>query len=42
MGLKLGGLADDHRDDQRNETEWHYPLGRYVDHFTAGSSPVWS
>ena len=39
MGLKLGGLADDHRDDRRNETEWHYPLGRYIDQFTGGEQP---
>jgi uncharacterized protein (AIM24 family) len=39
MGLKVAGLADDRRDDRRNETEWHYPLGRYVDHFTAGEQP---
>lgn len=39
MGLKVAGLADDHDDDHRNETEWHYPLGRYVDHFTARERP---
>jgi uncharacterized protein (AIM24 family) len=39
VGLSLAGLADDHDDDRRNETEWHYPVGRYVDHFTAGERP---
>ena len=32
-------MAGDHRDDRRNETEWHYPLGRYIDSFTAGEQP---
>jgi uncharacterized protein (AIM24 family) len=39
VGLKVAGLADDHDDDHRHETEWHYPLGRYVDHFTARERP---
>ena len=41
VGLQVAGMAGDRdrRDDRRNETEWHYPLGRHVDTFTAGERP---
>jgi uncharacterized protein (AIM24 family) len=42
MGLQAAGLADgrgERRDDRRQEDEWHYPVGRYVDRFTAGDRP---
>jgi uncharacterized protein (AIM24 family) len=41
MGLDLAGIAgvgDDDRGD-RNETEYHYPVGQYLDRFTAGDRP---
>jgi uncharacterized protein (AIM24 family) len=34
IGLDLAG-----RDEGGNETEWHYPMGRYLDRFTAGEQP---
>jgi uncharacterized protein (AIM24 family) len=37
FGLDLAGMDGD--DDRRNETEWHYPMGRYLDRFTAGAQP---
>jgi uncharacterized protein (AIM24 family) len=40
MGLDLAGLdVGDGGDDDRNETEWHYPVGRNVDRFVAGDRP---
>jgi len=39
VGLQVAGMAGDRRDDRRNETEWHYPLGRHIDTFTAGEQP---
>ena len=32
-------MGDDDNAKRRNETEWHYPMGRYVDRFTAGDRP---
>jgi uncharacterized protein (AIM24 family) len=37
MGLDMVGDGDSGND--RNETEWHYPLGRYIDRFTANDGP---
>lgn len=37
FGLDLAGMDGD--DDRRDETEWHYPMGRYLDRFTAGAQP---
>jgi uncharacterized protein (AIM24 family) len=37
IGLDLAGM--DGNDDRGNETEWHYPMGRYLDRFTAGAQP---
>jgi uncharacterized protein (AIM24 family) len=34
MGLDLAG-----REERTQETEWHYPVGQYVDRFTAGATP---
>jgi uncharacterized protein (AIM24 family) len=39
IGLRVAGLADDDGDNRQNETRWHYPLGQYIDHFTAGEQP---
>jgi len=40
MGMDLAGAGGDRRDDRsRNETEYHYPVGQYVDRFTAGERP---
>jgi uncharacterized protein (AIM24 family) len=40
MGLDLAGMADGDGDsDNANETEWHYPLGQFVDRFVAPSGP---
>ena len=38
MGLDLAGMATD-TEERQNETEWHYPLGQYLDRFTAGDGP---
>ncbi len=38
MGMDLTGLGSD-RDDRRDETEYHYPVGRPVDRYTAGDRP---
>jgi uncharacterized protein (AIM24 family) len=38
--LKMGlDLAGSERRDDRNETEWFYPVGRYLDRFTANDRP---
>ena len=39
MGLDLAGMAGDGDVDRGNETEYHYPLGQYLDRFTAGTTP---
>ena len=38
MGLDLAGMADGD-DDRGNETELHYPVGQYLDRFTATDRP---
>ncbi len=38
MGLEVAGMFDG-EDSGGTETEWHYPLGRYLDRFTAGDRP---
>ncbi len=38
--LKIGlDLVGDGDNNDRNETEWHYPMGRYLDRFTAVDRP---
>jgi uncharacterized protein (AIM24 family) len=40
MGLDVVGMAtDDDVDAGGDETEWHYPMGRYIDRFVAGDRP---
>jgi len=39
MGLDMAGVASGDGGDRGNETEWHYPLGQYLDRFTATSGP---
>jgi uncharacterized protein (AIM24 family) len=40
MGLDMVGMdVGDDSDDDRNEIEWHYPVGRAVDRFVAGDRP---
>jgi uncharacterized protein (AIM24 family) len=39
MGLDLAGMVGDDNSGSSNETEWHYPLGQYIDRFTAPSGP---
>ena len=40
MGLDIAGVAGgDGGDRGGNETEWHYPLGQYLDRFTATERP---
>jgi uncharacterized protein (AIM24 family) len=39
IGLDVAGMAGDDAADRGNETEWHYPLGQYIDRFTAPSGP---
>jgi uncharacterized protein (AIM24 family) len=36
MGMNLAGQESERRAD---ETEWHYPMGRYLDRFTATDRP---
>jgi uncharacterized protein (AIM24 family) len=36
MGLELAG---DDRERQKDETRWHYPIGQYIDRFTASDKP---
>jgi uncharacterized protein (AIM24 family) len=38
IGLEVAGMVDG-EDSGGNETEWHYPLGRYLDRFTARDRP---
>jgi uncharacterized protein (AIM24 family) len=38
MGLDMAGM-DSGSDDRRDEVEYHYPLGRQVDRFSAGDRP---
>jgi uncharacterized protein (AIM24 family) len=38
--LRLGmDLAGNDREEQRDETRWHYPMGQFVDRFSAGDQP---
>jgi uncharacterized protein (AIM24 family) len=40
MGLDLVGLDSGGGDDSgRDEIDWHYPVGRYMDHFVAAEHP---
>jgi uncharacterized protein (AIM24 family) len=40
MGLDVAGVAGvGDGDDRSNETEYHYPVGQYLDRFTAGDRP---
>ncbi|MGH9125719.1 MAG: AIM24 family protein [Acidimicrobiales bacterium] len=39
MGLDVAGMAGGDSGGDRNETEWHYPLGRYLDRFIARDRP---
>ncbi len=41
IGLDIAGVAsgEDRDRDRGNETEWHYPLGQYLDRFVAGDRP---
>jgi len=40
MGLDLAGAGGGReRDRRQDETEWHFPVGQYVDRFTAGERP---
>jgi uncharacterized protein (AIM24 family) len=40
MGLDLVGMDSGGGDDSgRDEIEWHYPVGRYMDRFVAGERP---
>ena len=32
-------MMGDERHDRGDETEWHYPMGQYLDRFTAGDRP---
>jgi uncharacterized protein (AIM24 family) len=39
-GLDLVGMASgDEEVDDQDEPEWHYPLGQFIDRFTAGDRP---
>jgi uncharacterized protein (AIM24 family) len=39
MGLDMAGMDVGDDNDNRNETEWHYPVGRNVDRFVAADHP---
>jgi uncharacterized protein (AIM24 family) len=43
IGLQAAGMADGrgdrNRNDRQDDNEWHYPVGRYVDRFTAADRP---
>jgi len=39
MGLDIGGIGGDRREERRDEIEWHFPVGQYIDRFTAGERP---
>jgi uncharacterized protein (AIM24 family) len=39
MGLEVAGMASGEDRDRGNETEWHYPLGQYLDRFAARDRP---
>jgi uncharacterized protein (AIM24 family) len=39
MGLDVVGMATDDDAGRDNETEWHYPMGRYIDRFVAKDRP---
>jgi uncharacterized protein (AIM24 family) len=39
LDMALGGDGGDVDTDRGDETEWHYPLGQYIDRFTAPSGP---
>jgi hypothetical protein len=39
MGLEVAGMAAGEEVGSDNETEWHYPLGRYLDRFIARDRP---
>jgi uncharacterized protein (AIM24 family) len=40
-GLRIAGMFDDDVDvgDRDDEVEWHYPVGQYLDRFSAGDQP---
>jgi uncharacterized protein (AIM24 family) len=38
FGLEMAGMDDGDR-DRRDETEWHYPMGRFMDRFSATDRP---
>lgn len=37
MGMDLAGAGTER--ERRDETEWHYPVGQYLDRFSAGDRP---
>src|SRR5579871_3712914 len=39
MATDVVGMADGDVDTRSDETEWHYPMGRFVDRFVAGEKP---
>lgn len=39
IGLDVAGMASGDAPDGGNETEWHYPLGQYLDRFVAQDGP---
>ncbi len=39
MGLDMAGMAGDDDRGGRDETEWHYPVGRFMDRFQAPDRP---
>ena len=39
MGLDLTGVGGEREERRQDETAWHYPVGQYVDRFTAGDRP---
>jgi len=38
MGLDMAGAGGE-REQRQDQPEWHYPVGQYVDRFTAGERP---
>ena len=39
MGTELAGIGGGDDNRRGDETRWHYPLGQYMDRFTAGDTP---
>jgi uncharacterized protein (AIM24 family) len=39
MGLDVAGMASGDDSNRGNETEWHYPIGQYLDRFVAKDGP---